>query len=168
MKQPQARTHVFAPAGFAENVAAETEALQQFLKILQSEQEALTLGNIDKLIEYVRLKSDQGLRLSQLSANLHRILRQYGFAGTPEDVSRFIQREDPDGKCGLTRHWENLMNLAKQAQDMNQLNGAMIETQLKRNQQALTILQEAAKQTMLYGPTGHSQGLGLGRRLGKV
>ncbi|MFA7243320.1 MAG: flagellar protein FlgN [Sulfuricellaceae bacterium] len=164
----QAQTRSLAPAGFAENLAAEAEALQQFLQVLQAEQEALTHGNIDKLAEYARLKSEQGLRLAQLSANRNRILKQYGLESTAEGINRLIQREDPDGRRCLAQHWENLLDQAKQTQDMNRLNGAMIEAQLKHNQQALAILQEAAKQTSLYGRNGHSQALGLGRNLGKV
>lgn len=171
MKQVQARPHSPTPASFTENLAAETEALQQFLQILQSEQEALTHGNIDKLAEYARLKAEQGLRLSQLGSNHNRILKQYGLGsaeGAKDAISQVIQREDPDGQRCLAHHWENLLDLAKQAQDLNRLNGAMIEAQLKHNQQALAILQEAAKQTSLYGRDGHSQALGLGRKLGKV
>lgn len=168
MKQAQARPHSPTPASFAENLAAETEALQQFLQILQSEQEALTHGNIDKLAEYARLKAEQGLRLSQLGTNHNRILKQYGLGSAQDAISHVIQREDPDGRRCLAYHWGNLLDLAKQAQDLNRLNGAMIEAQLKHNQQALAILQEAAKQTSLYGRDGHSQALGLGRKLGKV
>lgn len=153
-------------AGFAENLAAETEALRQFLKILQSEQEALTQGKIDKLVDISRLKSEQGVQLSQLST--HHILKQRGLEPTPEAIRQLIQQEDSDGKRHLADHWEKLLELAKQAKDLNQLNGAMIEAQLKHNQQALAILQEAAKQTSLYGPDGHSRMLGTGRRLGKI
>ena len=152
-------------AGFAENLAAETEALRQFLKILQSEQEALTQGNIDKLSDISRLKSEQGVRLSQLSSN--HILKRLGLEPTPEGIRQLIQQEDPDGKRGLADHWDKLLELAKQARDLNRLNVAMIEAQLKHNQQALAILQEAAKQTSLYGQDGHSKMLGTGRKLGK-
>lgn len=166
--KPQTQIQPLPPAGFAENLAAETEALQRFVQILQSEQEALTQGDIDKLVEYARLKSEQVVRLSQLGANRQRILKQYGLGSAQNDISQVIRREDPDGRRCLEQHWDNLLDLAKHAQDTNRLNGAMIESQLKRNQQALAILQESAKQTSLYGKDGHAQALGLGRRLGKV
>jgi flagellar biosynthesis/type III secretory pathway chaperone len=60
------------------------------------------------------------------------------------------------------------MDLAKQAKDQNQLNGAMIEALMKHNKQALAILQEAAKQSSLYGPDGHAKSIGTGRQLGKI
>ena len=168
MKQVQVQVHPPTPANLAANLEAETEALRQFLQILQSEQDALTQGNIDKLAEFARLKSEQGVRLSQLNTNHNHLLTQHGLGNTPQDTRQLIQREDPDGKHCLADRWEKLLELAKQAQDMNRFNGAMIEMQLKRNQQALAILQEAAKQTSLYGPDGHSQALGTGRRLGKI
>lgn len=164
IKQP----HTRPPANFTENVMAETQVMQRFVQILQAEQEALTQGDIDKLAEYARIKSEQGVQLSQLNTNRQRILKLYGLGSTADDIGLVIRREDPDGGRRLTQHWENLLDLAKQAHDINRLNGAMIESQLKRNQQALAILQESAKQTSLYGKDGHSQALGLGRILGKV
>lgn len=167
MAQP-AQAHASSLTGFAGTIEAEIEALRQFLQILQSEHQALTQGKIDKLVEFARAKSEQGVRLSQLGANHNRLLSQNRLESTPEGLRQLILREDPDGKHGLAERWEKLMELAQQAQDMNRLNGAMIEAQLKHNQQALAILQEAAKQTSLYGPDGHSRALGMGRRLGKI
>ncbi len=158
--------HAPATSDFAARLSAEIEAVQTFLLTLQSEHNALTEGNIDKLSEYSRLKSDQLVRLSQLStANF---LAQRNAGAAAHDLAKTIREMDPDGRHGLTEKWEKLLNLAKQAQYQNQLNGAMIETQMKHNQQALAILQEAAKQSSLYGPDGHSRALGSGRQLGKI
>lgn len=155
-----------SPLTFSSALGAEIAALQQFLQVLHSEQAALNEGNIDKLQEISRLKSDQAVALSQLSAKHFPNLR------TPDavrdEVAEHIKQHDPDGRHGLAKSWVMLLDLAKEAQHLNQLNGAMIAVQLKHNQQALTILQEAAKQNTLYGPDGHAQALGSGRQLGKI
>lgn len=154
------------PSEFASLLKAEIEALQSFLLILQSEHRALTEGKIDKLTEFSRLKSEQAIQLSQLSAS-HPLTR--GDYSTPSrDLTESIRSMDSDGQHDLLKLWEKLMDLAKQAKYQNQLNGAMIEAQMKHNQQALAILQEAAKQSSLYGPDGHAQTLGTGRQLGKI
>jgi len=154
-----------APSEFASLLKAEIEALQNFLLILQSEHQALTEGQIDKLTEFSRLKSEQAVQLSQLSAS-HPLTRG-GDEPPARDITETIREMDADGKHGLMKLWEKLMDLAKQARYQNQLNGAMIEAQMKYNQQALAILQEAAKQSSLYGPDGHAQTIGAGRQLGK-
>jgi flagella synthesis protein FlgN len=155
-----------SPADFSANLKAEIEALQRFLQILQSEQDALTGGSIDKLADISRLKSEQVVLLSQLTAS--QFPNSRGTAVSADDITQLIRETDPDGKHGLAKNWGKLTELAKQAQHLNQLNGAMIEAQLKHNQQALAILQEAATQNSLYGPDGHSRTLGTGRQLGKI
>lgn len=140
--------------------------MQRFLQILQSEHQALTEGQIDKLTEFSRLKSEQAVLLSQLSAR-HPLPRG-DHASSTGNISETLRAMDPDGQHNLLSLWEELMHLAKQAQYQNQLNGAMIEAQMKHNQQALAILQEAAKQNSLYGPDGHAQAIGTGRQLGKI
>lgn len=160
------RLSIASPADFAADLKAEIEALHQFITILKSEQDALTEGNIDKLFEISRQKSEQVIRLSQLSAG--HFSQQSEANDTPEDIARTFQKADPDEKYALAKSWERLSELAKQAKHLNRQNGVMIETQLKHNQQALAILQEAAMQNSLYGPDGHSRGLGTGRQLGKI
>lgn len=160
------QTRIAAPSDFAALLKAEIEALQNFLLILQSEHKALTEGNIDKLTEFSRLKSEQAVQLSQLSAGHPPALSDAG--PSVRDITESIRKMDPDGKHDLMRFWEKLMDLAKQARYQNQLNGAMIEAQMKHNQQALAILQEAARQSSLYGPDGHAKAMGTGRQLGKI
>jgi len=160
------RLNIASPADFSASLKAEVEALHQFVTILQSEQNALTEGNIDSLLEISRMKSEQVVRLTQLSAN--HFPNQNNVAVIPDDIVQVLQEADPDGQYGLAQNWEKLQELAKQAKHLNSLNGAMIEVQLKHNQQALAILQEAAMQNSLYGPDGHSRGLGTGRQLGKI
>lgn len=160
------RLNIASPADFAATLRAEIEALHQFITILQSEQDALTEGSIDKLNEISRLKSEQVVRLSQLSAD--HFSNQNEAADTPDEIVRILREADPDGKLSLAQSWEKLSALAKQAKQLNRQNGVMIETQLQYNQQALAILQEAAMQNSLYGPDGHSRGLGTGRQLGKI
>ncbi len=155
-----------SPLAFSSALGAEIAALQQFLQLLHSEQDALNEGNVDKLQEISRLKSDQVVALSQLSTSHFPNLRAPDTLR--DEVAEHIKQSDPDGRHGLAKNWEMLLDLATEARHLNQLNGAMIAVQLKHNQQALAILQEAAKQSTLYGPDGHAQALGTGRQLGKI
>lgn len=157
---------IASPADFSASLKAEIEALHQFVIILQSEQNALTEGNIDRLLEISRTKSEQVVRLSQLSTS--HFSNQGNVATIPDEIARTLHEADPDGQYALAQNWEKLLELAKQAKYLNDMNGAMIEVQVKHNQQALAILQEAATQNSLYGPDGHSRGLGTGRQLGKI
>lgn len=51
--------------------------------------------------------------------------------------------------------WNDLLDAAKTAQQLNQSNGLLIESQLRNNQQALNTLIGAANQAAVYGPDGH-------------
>ncbi|MBS4096996.1 MAG: flagellar protein FlgN [Sulfuricella sp.] len=153
---------------FASLVAAEFDEIEKFSQILESEQQALKQGEIDKLPEIARSKSEYLVKLSQLGSARDNHLKLNGIGTDATSLKQFIQREDPGSHLSLQESWDKLLASAKRAQELNQLNGAMIETLLKHNQQALAILQDAAQQNGLYGPDGHSRSIGSGRQLGKI
>ena len=66
-------------------------------------------------------------------------------------MAKWLQQRD-GGNPQIAELWQQLLALAENAQQLNQINGSMIDTRLRNNQQALAILQAAAKQSALYGP----------------
>ena len=65
--------------------------------------------------------------------------------------------------------WNQLLDLAREAEQANRRNGILIETHLRHNQQALAVLKTAANPgNSLYGPNGQISGITSGRPLGKV
>jgi flagella synthesis protein FlgN len=150
-----------------QNLEAELQLFQDFIKVLQTEQDALVQGNVDPLLELARIKSGKVVLLSQLAESRVRFLSAQGYSQEHGGMTKWLQQHAA-GNPQIAELWQQLLTLAENAQQLNQINGSMIDTRLRSNQQALAILQAAANQSALYGPNGQAQTLGLGRPIGKV
>jgi len=160
---------IASPSDLVKNLEAELRAFQDFIQALQTEQDALVQGNVDPLLELARIKSEKVVLLSQLAESRTRFLSAQGYS--PQEhggMTKWLQQQRDGGNPQIAELWQQLLALAENAQQLNQINGSMIDTRLRNNQQALTILQVAANQSALYGPDGQTQTLGLGRPIGKV
>ena len=159
---------IASPSDLAKNLEAELRAYQDFIQALQTEQDALVQGNIDPLLELARIKSEKVVLLSRLAESRTRFLSAQGYAQEHGGMAKWLQQQRGGGIPQIAELWQQLLALAENAQQLNQINGSMIDTRLRNNQQALAILQAAAKQSALYGPDGQTQTLDLGRPIGKV
>lgn len=158
---------IASPSDLVKNLEAELRVFQDFIQVLQTEQDALVQGNVDPLLELARIKSEKVVLLSQLAESRTRFLSALGYHQEQGGMTKWLQQRD-GGNPQIAELWQQLLVLAENAQQLNQINGSMIDTRLRNNQQALAILQVAAKQSTLYGPDGQTQALGLGRPIGKV
>ena len=159
---------IASPSDLVKNLEAELRAFQDFIQVLQTEQDALVQGNVDPLLELARIKSEKVVLLSQLAESRTRFLSAQGCSQEHGGMAKWLQQQRDGGNPQIAELWQQLLALAENAQQLNQINGSMIDTRLRNNQQALAILQTAAKQSALYGPDGQTQSLGLGRPIGKV
>lgn len=161
------RVIIAFPGDLSQSVDAELSAFSDFVRVLQTEQEALVQGDVDRLIELARLKSEKVLLLSQFAERRNRYLAANGHNPEQGGMDKWLQQHG--GEIPHTvEAWKQLLEQAKIAQQINQVNGSLIETKLRFNQQALSLLQTAANQTGIYGPDGQTHTSGLGRPLGKV
>ena len=160
---------ITSTSDLVKNLKAELHAFQDFIQILQTEQDSLVQGNVDPLLELSRLKSEKVVLLSQLADSRTRFISAQGFPPQQGSMGQWMKQQQHDPEHSrITELWTKLLALAENAQQLNKANGSMIDTRLRNNQQALAILQTAAKQSALYGADGHTQALGLGRPIGKV
>jgi flagella synthesis protein FlgN len=154
----------------ARSLETELAGFRDFVQALQTEQEALIQGNVDSLIELARLKSEKVVFLSQLAERRNRFLGAQG--ANPENggmMNWLHQQKTGQTVQHLAETWKQLLEQAEIARQLNQINGTLIESRLRHNQQALVVLQAAANQSVgLYGPDGQTHASGLGRPLGKV
>lgn len=153
---------------FVANLKAECQLFETFIELLQSEQETLLRGDIDRLADIAQLKSEKVLALSQLEDNRNSFLIAQSHNASLSGMDAWLKAEggNPMDAGDL---WRRLLGLAKQAQQLNQANGAIIEQKLRYNQQSLAVLQMASKQSsLLYGPDGQTLNVNKGRPLGKV
>ena len=159
---------IASPSDLVKNLETELRAFQDFIQVLQTEQDALVQGNVDSLLELARIKSEKVVLLSQLAENRHRFLSAQGFSPENGGMTKWLQQQRDGGNPQISKLWQQLLALAENAQQLNQINGSMIDTRLRNNQQALAILQVAANQNALYGPDGQTRALSLGSPIDKV
>lgn len=150
------------------NIKAEIEGFAAFCDILQTEQETLIHGEIDQLLSLAKLKSEKVVLLAQLAEARNRFLAGQNLLPDQNGMEILIKMgQFPDPNGDISKSWGKLIDLAKKAQHLNEVNGVMIETKLGNNQQALAVLQSATNQATLYGPDGKTHSAGTGRPLGK-
>lgn len=158
-----------SPSDLAQSLDAELTAFRDFVQVLQTEQEALVQGDIDRLIELARLKSEKVVLLSQLAEQRSRFIAAQGFDPAHGGMGQWLAQHNSSQTARLSETWKQLLEQAETAKQLNQINGSLIETRLRHNQQALAVLQAAANQSnSLYGPDGQTHSSGLGRQIGKV
>lgn len=155
---------ITSPEDFAKSLDAELLVFLDFIQVLQTEQEALIQGNVDFLIELAQLKSEKVVLLSQYAMSRGHFLDAQGCAPEQGGMGKWLRQHD---NPQISELWRKLLERAESAQRLNQSNGAMIETKLRNNQQALAVLQAAANKSALYGPDGQTHAPGMGRPLGK-
>lgn len=139
-------------ASFSAHVRAELEVFQEFRRTLQREQDALIKGETEYLLELAPRKSELIGKLSALSAERQRNLAAAGQENSPAGMAAWLDAMSADT---ATRDlWQELLDLAREAERVNRGNGVLIETHLRHNQQALAVLKAAANPGGLYDTKG--------------
>lgn len=157
-----------SPAAMAELISrlhAERAALRAFVALLETEQQALLGGQSDQLLALAGSKNLAARDLSQLASARRNELSKRGAGIEPGGTAAWLQAHAADS----LPVWRDVRHLAAQAQQMNSTNGKLIQAKLRHNQQALSVLHNAAQGANgLYGPDGHSHLHTSGRALGSV
>lgn len=131
-------------------IAAEGALLQDFIRLLETEQAHLIAGETDPLLA--------------LSEQKTRFAEQLNAASDRREALAAAQSVDLNAHAG----WAEILRLAEQAKNINLLNGKLIGQRLANNQQALQVLMGATERSSIYGPDGQPRHGGGGRTLGKA
>jgi len=143
----------------------ELTAVKGFVALLQQEQSLLTENQTDQLLALAEQKSALAVSLNQLAEVRRALMKNQLNETTSEAIQTWLAAQSPEGLA----HWQELRGLAEQAQQLNRINGEVIQMKLRHNQQTLTTLSQAVRKADLYGPDGQrSFAPGSGRSLGSV
>lgn len=134
---------------------SEQAALDRFINILQDEQSALVNADIERLVSISQDKSGQAEQLNHLARERLAALAKRGVSGDRASVEAWLTTQPTDVRDA----WLALIDRARTAQELNQINGKLIETQLQNTQQALNALSNAANQSTVYGADGQTRGI---------
>lgn len=141
-----------APAEWEACLVVEHKALQSFIALLEEEQRTLLSGQPETLLELADHKTRHVETLTRLAQQ-----------------RRQLQPVEPTAAdARVCQLWMDIRQMAEQAEQLNRTNGELIQIKLRNNQQALTVLNQAANSASLYGPDGQQNLPAGGRNLGRV
>ena len=147
-------------------------AFQQFHSLLKTEQDALVTGDTDSLVNLAQQKNQKVTELTQLADQRNTYLTQHAGSTQKIGMEAWLDSFDPTDPQGAGKIWRELIEHARNAKILNQLNGQLIHTRLANNQQALAVLLSAnVTSSNLYGKDGQAYATpptGSGRPLGKA
>ena len=141
----------------------EVALMRDFVGLLTREEALLIAGDADALLPLAEEKTAVYRKLQRISDQRALLLGAQGYTVTP-DLLRQIYAQSPT----LSQRWEEVLELAREAERRNTLNGKLINEKLQSNQAALNILMSATNQQQFYGSDGMSRASGLGRILGSA
>lgn len=142
---------------------AERAALSDFIALLKREQGMLTENNTEQLIELSEQKSNVALQLSRLGEARRALLQNHIPQLSLATIQAWLEKHSP----AALATWREVLVLAEQAHQLNNVNGELIQMKQRHNQQALLVLSNAVNKANLYGPNGQPNfSPGSGRSLG--
>ena len=130
----------------------ELRQLEAFIAHLRHEQEAIKCRDAQKLNKAILDKSALLESLNQLEANRNALLKARGFGADRDGVDAWLDRHDSQGEA--RRQWSELLSRAKQAKELNDLNGRLIAIHLQATQEVLAAISPPKVPTTLYGANG--------------
>lgn len=154
-----------APAATTAIIAArlndELTALRAFVVLLESEQQFLLNNDTDRLLSIAETKSQAASQLAEMAAARRKVM----LANNSDSMEAWLAKHAPASLPA----WQNIRQLANKAQQINTINGELIQSGLRHNQQAISALQSASQNAAgLYGPDGQPNLASSGRILGSV
>lgn len=136
-------------------ITAETAALQHFIAVLEEEQKLLINGDADSVLPLLEKKTQLIAELGGAGQKREAALRELGIEIRKDAMEAWFAKAPP----ALQQRWQQLLELAQSANQINTTNGQLINTRLQHNQQALSILMNATGSVgdNTYGPDGHQK-----------
>ncbi len=131
-------------------LTAERDALRDFVALLEREQNALVENLSDQLPALAEHKSASALALSELVEARHLLLKNTLPELNETTIQTWLRTRCP----AAWPVWQELRSLVTRARQLNQSSGELIQMKLRYNQQALSVLSNAASKANLYGPDG--------------
>lgn len=140
-----------------EDVAAITKQeiifVSRFVELLKKEQEMLKRGKASDLADINVEKISLVEQLNLLETNRRQALKIKGDEDT-RDAMRIWLGGQPKNQTAAV-NWENLLDLAREAKQLHEVNASLIGMKLQQTNEALAILRKPAQHS-LYGSDGQT------------
>ncbi|GAB3537544.1 hypothetical protein GCM10027343_00990 [Noviherbaspirillum agri] len=147
----------------ADSLGEELKAGNVLLQLLQQEQEHLINADLEALNRLTEEKAKVVAHMTELAQQRHRALGASGFEGGESGMQAWLNSRT--SSPATEKSWKDLLDVARQAKELNRTNGLLIGQHMARNQAALNVLQGAPDSGTMYGPNGQSTAQSSSRRL---
>lgn len=148
---------------FAMLLDGERALLQRFIGVLEQEEKLLISGDTDALFQLTQEKSEVYHLLQRQHQERGQILARLRLPNNNDSIQRLCT-----GMPDTLERWSQILELAEQARQRNELNGKLITERMHHNQAALSVLLNAANKPQLYDAAGSARPTGGGRILGSA
>ena len=148
---------------FNAQLAESLGQLDHFVRLLEREQVLLGQVEVEALLDLAEQKTAAVRQLQAGENTRAQTLQRHGIDATPKGIAAFVA-DQPEAVRNL---WQRYLVLAARAKQLNAENGILIQTQLRHNQQALSVLMNASGPT-LYDADGMTASKPGGRLFGSV
>ena len=150
------------PTSPIHTVPQERQHVSSLIELMKQEQQLLVAADADGLAELTPRKNALLQALAELSAQRHVALLAAGCEGTEAGMEPWLA---VGGSLEARTQWEALLELAREAKELNRVNGMLINKQLAHTQGSLNALRgPAAGAAGVYGKSGQTVATGPSRR----
>lgn len=151
------------PTSPISTVLQEQQHLGSLIELMKQEQQLLVAADADGLAETTPRKNALLQALADLSAQRHAALLAAGCEGSEAGMEPWLA---VGGNDEARTQWEALLALAREAKELNRVNGMLINKQLAHNQGVLNALRMPAGADAggVYGASGQALGSGPSKR----
>jgi flagella synthesis protein FlgN len=144
----------------------EQQLMSSMLTLLRQEQSSLVDAHADGVAEATVRKSDAVAQLGALAARRHAALASAGFEAGEAGMEPWLAAH---ADAAARTAWDLLLQLTREAKELNRVNGMLVARQLAHNQTVLNAMRtpataDGATAAGLYGPGGQTAGFGASRR----
>lgn len=151
------------PTSPISTVLQEQQHLGSLIELMKQEQQLLVAADADGLAETTPRKNALLQALADLSAQRHAALLAAGCEASEAGMEPWLA---VGGNDEARTQWEALLALAREAKELNRVNGMLINKQLAHNQGVLNALRMPAGADAggVYGASGQALGSGPSKR----
>lgn len=151
------------PTSPLSTVSQEQQHVGSLIELMKQEQQLLVAADADGLAEITPRKNALLQALAELSAQRHAALAAAGCEGAESGMEPWLA---VGGNAEARAQWEALLELAREAKELNRVNGMLINKQLAHNQGVLNALRMPAGADAggVYGASGQALGSGPSKR----
>lgn len=144
-----------------QHLAEEVSCASELAACLEREQRQLSaVDTAEALQQTIAAKNLLVARMTSLAERRHKALAEQGYAASEAGMRAWLEKSSASLPI-----WNELLNAARRARELNQINGTLINTHMARTRAALSVLQQKPAGSTVYGPDGQQDMRGGGRTL---